>query len=250
MDFHVIVARYEENIDWLFNVLRKHTNWRTTIYNDGSLIYVPSEVQDRVNLFNGDKIPAESTKYLRFIIDNYETLESNERLIFTQADPIYHNYTFCEVLEHTDKWNVNFQNLCLCPHPPPWGCGTEILKGSAPNITWFSDNARVWSDTDMDDFFRGKYFADDSWLCSYNRNTSVSKLCSEWGIQIPRHVDKCYCALFSTNWNSIKRVPLSTWNKLMDFNIHGNADTRHMTQKLRACILESMWAVLLTIPRE
>jgi hypothetical protein len=240
--FHVVVARYKEEISWLFDVLRTHEHWRTTVYNDGDTLNVPSDVCDRVRVLSGDGIPAESTKYLRFIIDNYETFDCSERLIFTQADPIYHNSTFCEVLKYTDQWNVNFQNLCFVVHPPPWGCARQILDGSAPNITYFSADARVWSDPNMDDLFNGSYHY-DPWVTYYNGSTSVSELCSEWGITRPEQVDKCYAALFSTNWTTIRRTPLKTWQLIHDFNVYGNKDTSHMTQKMRACILECMWAV-------
>jgi len=242
---HIIVARYREDISWLFEVLREHTTWRSSIYNDGPLFDVPIDIVDRINVYIGDKVPAESTKYLQFIIDNYE-ISINERVLFTQADPLYHNYTFCEVLKYTDKWNIDYQNLCLSPHPPPWGCANQIFNGSAPNITYFSSKAKVWSDTDMDDLFNGRYYR-DPYVNHYNNITTVSKLCDEWGIPRATKVDKCYCALFSTNWKCIHKIPLSTWKQIHDFIVYGNKDTSHMSQKLRACILESMWAVLFTL---
>jgi hypothetical protein len=242
--FHFVVARYREDISWLFNVLQTREHWRATVYNDGDTLNVPVDVCDRVCVFKGDGIPVESTKYLRFILDNYDTCDCSERLIFTQADPIYHNSTFLEVLNHTDKWNVNFQNLCFCIYPPPWGCAAQILDGSAPNITHFSEDARVWCDPDMDDLFNGSYFYDPV-MKDYNVHTCVSKLCCEWGVDVPEKVDKCFAALFSTNWNTIRRTSFISWQCILDFNLHGNRDTSHMTQKMRACILESMWAVLL-----
>jgi len=244
--FRFVIARHTEDVSWLFDTLRNFDSWKATIYNDGPTIDVPTELLCRVDVLPGDKVPAEATKYLQFIIDNYDN-PNDERLIFLQADPVYHNYTFLEVLKHTDKWNPYYQNLCLNVHSPPWGCSREILEGKAPNITYFSEKAAVWSDKNMDDLFEGEYYKDPGWLKEYNTRTNVSKLCAEWGVKRPASVDKTYCALFSTNWACIKRYPIDTWRKIHDFNIHGNADTRDMTMKLRACILESMWAVLFTV---
>lgn len=245
---HIIVARYQENLDWLFYLVDKHSNIKSTIYNDGEKIDIPSHLRDRIFEEKGDKVPCEPTKYIQYILEHWDDHVKDDRIVFLQGDPLYHNPTLIQVFDHIVKWDRDYQNLTLFPHPYSWwGCANEIATGTAPYITRFAYNAAVWHDVNMDDFFQGSYFK-DHWLVDLVREshgTTVTELCNEWGIVRPDNVLKTYSAMFATNWKHIQRHPKSVWEKVKQFVISGNDKTMSMTQKKRACIIEYMWSVLL-----
>jgi hypothetical protein len=70
--FKVIVARYNENIDWLKSILNY-----CVIYNKGRKLNIQNEIML-------DNIGRESHTYLHHIIQNYDQLE--DVLVFTQAN--------------------------------------------------------------------------------------------------------------------------------------------------------------------
>ena len=246
---HIVVARHREDLQWLFEILRNHNNFSATVYNDGDEIGVPQELNERICIKHGDRVPCEPTKYTRYIIDNWDC-SNDDVLVFLQGDPLYHNPTITRLFDHVDRWNANYQNLTLYPHPPSvgWGCSKEIENGTAPNITWFADDARVWCDTNMGEDFNGSYYV-DNWTTDCligNRNITVSNVCNTLGLEKPHgNILKAYSAMFATCWDAIKKHPKSVWHNVEDFVIKGYSTTGSMTQKERACIIEYMWAVLL-----
>lgn len=246
---HLIIARHQENLDWLFRLMESHRYIACTIYNDGDAIEVPSSLKGRIYVEPGDKVPCEPTKYVKYILEHWDDdITEDERLVFLQGDPLYHNYTLLEVFNHMEEWDRDYQNLTLFPHSfPGWGCSNEIANGTAPYITKFADNARVWHDVNMDDHFQGSYFKDDwlHYIQDISHGTTVSELCNEWGIARPDNVIKTYSAMFATNWNHIKKHSKSVWEAVNDFVVTGNHKTMNMSQKHRACIIEYMWSVLL-----
>ncbi len=251
MYIQIIVARYNENIQWLYTLLQKNQRILATIYNDGDYIDVPSELRERIIVKTGDHVPCEPTKYTQYILENWDQEDNEEDvlLVFLQGDPLYHNPTMLRVFDYIDKWDKNYQNLTLYPHPPctRWGCSKNIEDGTAPNITYFANDARVWCDTNMDDNFNGSYFY-DVWIKELleNRNITISNVCNTLGFVKPNgNIPKSYSAMFATSWTRIKKHPSNVWQNLHNFVIKGCDTTRNMSQKYRACIVEYMWAVLL-----
>lgn len=240
---HIVIARHKEDLQWLFDALVKNTEWTVTVYNDGPVIKIPEELATRINVLEGDHLPQEATKYLRFIIDYYGKYTS-ERVIFLQADPLYHNPSILKVFDHLDKWDPVYQNLSLWGHPPPWGCAERIRSGEAPNITQFSQDAQVWHD-DMGDDFQGKYWY-DPWLSGvYDKQITVHYMCDLFGVKRPPTPKKTYAALFSTNWETIRHYPLSTWECMHDMVCKGlRGPLASMSVKHRACVMESMWSII------
>lgn len=248
---HIIVARYKENLQWLFSILKVHANICATVYNDGDSFTIPNELQSRITVEKGDHIPCEPTKYTSYILSNWDKPHQNpdEVLVFLQGDPVFHNPTLLQVFDYVDQWNTQYQNLTLFPLPPSWnwGCAHEIQNGTAPYITNFAPDARVWNDIEMNDNFEGLYFKDVRWLYELfgHNKLTVSKLCREWGIQKPDHILKTYAAMFATNWYRIQQHPKRVWEMVDEFVKYGNESTKEMNQKSRACIIEYMWSVLL-----
>ena len=143
---HFIIARYHESLDWLYEILDENETWTATVYDDA---FPQSGNKNRINFLCGDHKPYEPTKYISYILSNWNKYSNNTQLVFTQADPIYHNHTFLDVLRSWKEWSPDYQNLSLCPHPDcpimPY-----ITAKTIPNLTIFKNGSMTWCDTDMD----------------------------------------------------------------------------------------------------
>jgi hypothetical protein len=71
MSYKIVVARYNENIEWL-----KNEKENCVIYNKGNKLNIENEIIV-------ENYGRESETYLRYIIDNYENLP--DVVVFTQA---------------------------------------------------------------------------------------------------------------------------------------------------------------------
>lgn len=71
MDYRIVVARYNESVDWLLDEKDK-----CIIYNKGTLLHLQNEILL-------ENVGRESDTYLRYIIDHYDNLP--EVIVFTQA---------------------------------------------------------------------------------------------------------------------------------------------------------------------
>jgi hypothetical protein len=98
LDYAVVVARYNESLDWLsiFDPARVH------VYNKGNPLDCPYTVKSLPN------IGREAHTYLQYIIDNYEHLPSvvfftqgtvHDHGVKTSADYIFNNYI--NILNHS-----------------------------------------------------------------------------------------------------------------------------------------------------
>jgi hypothetical protein len=220
----LIVARHNEDLSWL------DPSWDVTIYNDGGYIE---------NSIKGDGVPCETTKYVKYILDNWEN-STDDILVFTQADPFIHNPTFIKVLESSAEWNSQFQPLSLIPHPSV-PIVKDIEAQTIPNLVKFKNGGMVWSDKNMDDNFQGEFwkdpFADE---LRTRTHMTMTKMCELLGISPKLNVEKTYSAIFATNWKKIKEHDKSVWQKVNDYVVHAPS------QKDAACVIEYMWSVLLS----
>lgn len=89
---HLVIARYDENLDWLELIKNKVTY---TIYNKGKNDISYTSIK-RPN------IGRESETYLHYIIDNYENLP--DYICFIQGFPFDHiDYNYIEIGEYEFK---------------------------------------------------------------------------------------------------------------------------------------------------
>jgi hypothetical protein len=79
MSYKIIVARYNESLDWL-----KYPN--AIIYNKGPTLFDNATSQNKI--IELPNIGREGHTYLTYIIDNYDTLP--DYVVFFQGDPIFH----------------------------------------------------------------------------------------------------------------------------------------------------------------
>jgi hypothetical protein len=101
MKYHIVIARYRENIDWINYI---DTNlYDVFIYNKGTKLH---------NILNCNIIELENKgrethTYLYHIINNYENLP--EKIIFTQANPFDHvNTNFINQVNNFNICNDKF----------------------------------------------------------------------------------------------------------------------------------------------
>lgn len=257
MKLHFIIARHNENMDWLWPLLVKFSSWTASIYNDGAPLEqiktLEEDVQRRIEDIPGDKVPNEPSKYITYIIDNYDKLieSDEERYVFTQADPFYHSPYFKELLLDSHEWKTPYQTLTLYPHPPPWICAQKIIDGTAPNIQYFTNGGKVWSEKEMDNNFMGSFIKDPFCLAlqAQGKMITVSDLCEMFSIIFPEKIEKTYCALFGTTAKAIRKLSKSQWNSIRSFVVEGDAKfTINQNAKGRGAFIEYMWAVFMSQP--
>jgi len=242
---HVVVARHNEHLGWLFDILRNHKEFSATVYNDGMDVLVPRDIESHISFVLGDKIPSEPTKYIKWIISNWDRLDSYDKIVFLQGDPVYHNPTLVECFKYADQWNRNFQTLSLIAHPHPWPAARLILEGNIPHITYFAENAKVWHD-EMKDDMHGVHFDDPFWH-SFSKSApgvTINYFSTLFGFKKPDVMKKCIAACFSTSTKTIQQVPYEAWQRLHDFVVSGCPKTSHLTSKSRAVFLEYLWSVI------
>ena len=92
MDVELVIARYNENLDWLKKVPK---NIKITIYNKGkeNISYPFTQIPN---------VGRESNTYLYHIIKNYNNLSKNT--IFCQGNPFDHCPKFIKLLKHVHKY--------------------------------------------------------------------------------------------------------------------------------------------------
>jgi len=102
MKYHIVIARYNENIDWI-----KYINtslFDIFIYNKGDNIDINNSNYKIINLDNTGR---ESHTYLYHIINNFDNLP--EKIIFTQAHPFDHvRNTFINEINNFNNCSFNF----------------------------------------------------------------------------------------------------------------------------------------------
>jgi len=102
MKYHIVIARYNESIDWIKYI---NTNlFDIFIYNKGNNININNINCKIIKL---DNIGRESHTYLYHIINNYDNLP--EKIIFTQAHPFDHvRNTFIHEINNFNNCSLNF----------------------------------------------------------------------------------------------------------------------------------------------
>ena len=85
MSYKIVVARYNENVDWI-------TDDNKIIYNKGSKLNLENEILIK-------NVGRESETYLRYIIENYHSLP--DVVVFTQGN----------IKDHCDKNKIKMDNM-------------------------------------------------------------------------------------------------------------------------------------------
>jgi Protein of unknown function (DUF3431) len=199
----IVMARYKENLSWI-GYLGRNPEFRISIINDGDPL-TDNVTYKNINMFKGDNLPAETTKYLLYIIHHYDHLA--DRVLFTQANPFDHSPDFIGLLSVYDKW-APIQNLTYRGHPPPWGPVDELYSEDSNCITHI-DNYRVYED-ELEDNLQGVHYKDPyipSFLSQFTRDDILPYMFSKFGIKRGPRCPKAFGACFSVTREIIHKYP-------------------------------------------
>lgn len=101
MKKNIILARYNEDVSWIFENLDLFEN--VFIANKGEKI---DKVGDpRITVYELQNVGREAHTYLNFICDYYDFIQKNnsDLFIFSQAYPHEHNWSFIENIEQLNE---------------------------------------------------------------------------------------------------------------------------------------------------
>jgi hypothetical protein len=130
MSYKIIVARYNENIDWLNSEFKN-----CIIYNKGNKLNIDNEIML-------DNVGRESDTYLNYIITNYNNLP--DIIVFTQA----------KISDHRGSDDVNYlinlKNNAI-----------EYSKSQSYS-TCYATNQNSWCDKDWN-YKNGNYYLENNY---------------------------------------------------------------------------------------
>jgi hypothetical protein len=248
MKTEIVVARYNENLDWLKKI-KKSKDIKITVYNKG-----PSDID--VPFIQLPNIGRESHTYLYHIINNYDKLA--DQTIFCQGDSIFHSPDFLDLI---NKYRTKFE-----PVQPLTAFYSEAIDRQleqppkpvveATKNLWINGKARVHVEY-MDNNFTPiyPYFYTDIMI-----QKLVEKFKSVYGIQNPfkfnverfrlKNVDldylfpMSYAAIFAVNKEAIQDNSVDFYNNIMSiliYDIRPGVFDKPMDQGL---FLERLWLTI------
>jgi hypothetical protein len=251
MKTEIVIARYNENLDWLKKI-KKSKDIKITVYNKG---------KDDINVpfIKLPNIGRESHTYLYHIINNYNNLA--DQTVFCQGDPIFHSPDFINLINKYRKKFEPVQPLSLrfWPDddvPPFYEPNPPIPTIEATKNLWFDKKAR----------FHVEYM-DNNFITIYpyhymdlNINNLMKKLKSSYGIENPlefnierfrlKDVDLdylipfSYAGILSVNKGAILENSVDFYNNIMSILIY---DIRNFTVNRKmdhGYFLERLWLVI------
>ena len=198
MSYKIVVARYNENIEWLKDEI---TN--CIIYNKGDKLHIENEVMLK-------NVGRESETYLHYIITNYDNLP--DVVVFTQAriadhkgsDDIHYLLDLKnQAMEHSKSQNFYIHNEC----------------GHYDNCN------KDWN------FRNGEYYLQDN----YKNNNPV--LFFDWfkeniNINYPNPINGYSNAIFAVKKELIINKPIEYYKELiLEVNHHINSTEGHFFER-------------------
>ena len=250
MKTEIVVARYNENLDWLKEI-KKSKDLKITVYNKGKDdIDVPF-----ITLPN---IGRESHTYLYHIINNYDNLA--DQTIFCQGDPIFHAPDFINLVNKHKKKFEPVQPLSIRywvdNEPPHFEPNPPIPTIEATKNLWFDKNSRVHVEYMNNDFITMYPYH----YMDLTIDNLMKKLKSSYGIENPlkfnverfrlKDVDLDYLIPFSyAGILSVNKIPIldnsiDFYNNMMSILIY---DIRNFTPNRKmdhGLFLERLWLVI------
>lgn len=222
IDSTLVIARYNENIDWVKSISIKYI-----IYNKNL-----QQIYDK-NIINIPNIGREEYVYIKYIIDHYENLPN--QIIFTQGDPFFHSPSFTKLLLLRNK----FDNI----QPLTFGYSNSNPGIKYTNITYpilNIENIPIhigFFDSKMDFFYQPEKKFYTHWGSGYRsaeqmfreKNLDFRKKISELlqiNIRKFNNIDMtpmCYAAIFSVSRDIIYQYPLEYYKYLLSLSEHFHA---------------------------
>lgn len=220
----IVIARYKENIDWIFDLL-KSQSWihKVIIYNKGPPIELNKNIK-KVKIVDDQNVGREGKTYLDFIIDNYDELSENKSYTwFLQANPFDHSPDLFNLLHinSVSKYNPYFQTLS-CQYIPNFPKNTQKDKRFNINnnkiINYYIDKTTQQC-VDCHEFFDNKHDEKVQYLDQYIQNTQhdcyIDYMCKECGINTPKKIiGYSWAALFCVHSALITQHNVNVYKKL------------------------------------
>jgi len=245
MKTEIVIARYNENIDW---IKKLDKDIKISIYNKG----LKNITYPFIQLPN---IGRESHTYLYHIINNYNSLE--DLTIFCQGDSIFHSPDFLKLIklrkyfepvQPLSAYYWPIKDKSRFPTPP-----NEILDMTKDN--WIKGN-RINVEY-LDNNFAShypKYYYDESFSVFCNRVKKIYNVDNLLEFYIKRfhltNVDTfhlipfCFAGLFSVKKNVILEKSIHYYKNIMNILINDNHylyKNKYLDQGL---FLEKLWLVI------
>jgi hypothetical protein len=250
MKTEIVVARYNENLDWLKKI-KKSKDIKITVYNKG---------KDDINIpfIQLPNIGRESHTYLYHIINNYNNLA--DQTIFCQGDPIFHSPDFINLVNKYRKKFETVQPLSIRywaeGEPPHYEPNPPLSTLEETKNLWFDNKARVHVEYMNNNFVTIYPYH----YMDININKLIDKLKLSYNIENPlqfnidrfrlKNVDinylipMCYSGIFSVNKEAILDNSVDYYNNIMSILIY---DIRNFTKNKKmdhGLFLERLWLTI------
>ena len=196
MSYKIIVARYNENIEWLNTEMKN-----CIIYNKGTALNIENEIML-------ENVGRESDTYLHYIIANYDNLP--DVIVFTQA----------KIKDHKGADDVNYLLKIK---------NQALTKSKSQNFGTFSDRGTPWGKEW--NLINGKYVLENN----YKNNKPITFI-NWFKINIhknyPNPISIYKNAIFAVKKENIINKSLEYYkNLLLEVNHHINPAEGHFFER-------------------
>jgi hypothetical protein len=205
----VVVARYNENLDWLGEL-----SCPISIYDKGRVHYLPLNSKQRVEKLGN--VGREAHTYIRYILDRYTTLP--DVVVFTQGNPRDHTGTNTNA--EIRQWVLQVSNEAVANGVSTLGVGTHKVgvNSAFPRFRIFSKELLQFGDEDLGIWYE---------KCT---GTAFPESNARW----------CIGACFAASRDRILSVPKETWTRLIKTLEYSSAP-------VTAHYMERSWHTLLGV---
>lgn len=252
----LVVARYNESLDWIFDVLTDANNIveHVYIYNKGRPVNIDNE---NITVKNVPNVGREGDTYLRFIIDFFHKIPT-EGVVFLQGDPFEHAPDTLKLLRRPQfnvykgrqyqafscQYTPSFpprlhQSEVKQPHTHVPGCLTTNVPWDTNHYQWdigMSNNLGSMAAAKSIRKIKGENVR-------HNEKT-VDYICRKIGIRPPTTswIRVSFSGCFYARRSAIRRHPRKVWAKLRQW-CFANVDHQMGPKGFN---LEFIWCYLMT----
>ena len=252
MKLEIIIARYNEELDWLKKIPK---TFKIIIYNKG--LDDIKTILPNATIIKLPNIGRESHTYLYHILHNYNNLA--DKTIFCQGDSIFHSPDFLKLLKNTKLFEP-IQPLAAYY----WPEGKEPIYFSNPPKPILEKTKNLWIKDCrvhveyVDNNFTTYYplhYLENSFNRFINKNKEIYKVDNILKFNIDRFrlknvdlnklVPICYAGLFCVNKEVIRENSLDFYNNIMSILIYDIRKNLFYGKDLdHGLFLEKLWLLI------
>ena len=251
MKTEIVVARYNENLDWLKKI-KKSKDLKITVYNKGKddidIPFIPLP-----------NVGRESHTYLYHIINNYDNLA--DQTIFCQGDSIFHSPDFLDLINKHRKKFEPVQPLSAWYWPdyggkPFYEPNPPIPTIEATKNLWFDKKLRVHVEYCNDnfvtlypyyyfDFYQNKYINKNKLL--YNIKNPLKFNVERFllkGVDLDYLIPISYGGILSVNKQPILDNSIDFYNNIISIILYDIRNIEPNRKLDHGFFLEKLWLVI------